>query len=51
MALESSRLDVCEDCLMFIANGEMPAEADAKRENQILRGVERQQKSGGHVVA
>lgn len=34
---------VCVDCVQFIANGELPADADAARENEILHGVNNQE--------
>lgn len=34
---------ICSDCLQFIANGDLPPDADAARENEILHGVNNQE--------
>lgn len=43
MAIETiDGLWVCVDCAMYIANGEMPADADRAREREIEAGMEQE---------
>ena len=54
--LEVYECEVCIDCIMFIANGDLsgldndPDTAD-ERQEAILAGVEREADAGGHWVA
>jgi hypothetical protein len=39
MAEIHSHIDVCEDCLFYIANGDMPPDAEPERCGEIRAGV------------
>ena len=46
---DTATLSVCTDCVMFIANGDLPPEDDRDRDEAIIAGVEREQSDGGHL--
>ena len=49
--VDTVALSVCADCLMCIANGDLPTDDDPERDAASIAGVEREQASGGHIVA
>ena len=49
--VDTIALSVCADCLMFIANGDLPTDDDPERDAEIIAGVEREQASGSHLCA